>query len=85
MRTVEQDHGSRELGLLPSVQEALGELVNAANEGLLALSVRVAERDRPRRQDPLRRAWASDNHRLAAAARDDAILLTCDDRNSPGW
>jgi len=42
MRTVE--HGqvaSAELGLPPSVQAALGELVNAAKDGLLALSVGV--------------------------------------------
>ena len=41
MRTVEQDQDARELGLPPSVQEALGELVNAAKDGLLALSVGV--------------------------------------------
>jgi putative transposase len=41
MRTVEQVQDSRELGLPPSVQEALGELVNAAKDGLLALSVGV--------------------------------------------
>jgi len=41
MRTVEQDQDTRELGLPPSVQEALGELVNAAKDGLLALSVGV--------------------------------------------
>ena len=39
MRTVEQEQDTRELGLPPSVQEALGELVNAAKDGLLALSV----------------------------------------------
>jgi transposase-like protein len=33
--------GSAELGLPPRVQEALGELVNSAKEGLLALSVGV--------------------------------------------
>ena len=41
MRTVEQDQDTRELGLPPSVQEALGELVSAAKDGLLALSVGV--------------------------------------------
>ena len=41
MRTVEQDQDARELALPPSVQEALGELVNAAKDGLLALSVGV--------------------------------------------
>jgi putative transposase len=41
MRTVEQEQDTRELGLPPSVQEALGELVNAAKDGLLALSVGV--------------------------------------------
>ena len=41
MRTVEQEQDARELGLPPSVQEALGELVNAAKDGLLALSVGV--------------------------------------------
>src|ERR671924_1972450 len=42
MRTVEQGHvASAELALPPSVQEALGELVNAAKDGLLALSVGV--------------------------------------------
>ena len=41
MRTVEQDQDTRELGLPPSVQEALGELVDAAKDGLLALSVGV--------------------------------------------
>jgi len=42
MRTVEQEQvGSAELGLPPSVQAALGELVNAAKDGLLALSVGV--------------------------------------------
>jgi len=42
MRTVEQEQVvSAELALPPSVQEALGELVNAAKDGLLALSVGV--------------------------------------------
>ncbi len=41
MRTVEQEQDARELALPPSVQEALGELVNAAKDGLLALSVGV--------------------------------------------
>jgi putative transposase len=41
MRTVEQDQDTRELGLPPSVQEALGELVSAAKDGLLALSIGV--------------------------------------------
>jgi hypothetical protein len=42
MRTVEQKQvASAELGLSPSVQAALGELVNAAKDGLLALSVGV--------------------------------------------
>jgi transposase-like protein len=41
MRTVEQDQDARELGLPSSVQEALGELVSAAKDGLLALSVGV--------------------------------------------
>src|SRR4051794_38359276 len=41
MRTVEQAQDTRELALPPSVQEALGELVNAAKDGLLALSVGV--------------------------------------------
>ena len=41
MKNVEQDQDARELGLPPSVQEALGELVNAAKDGLLALSVGV--------------------------------------------
>lgn len=41
MRTVEQEQDAGELGLPPSVQEALGELVNAARDGLLALSVGV--------------------------------------------
>ncbi len=42
MRTVEQEQvASAELALPPSVQEALGELVNAAKDGLLALSVGV--------------------------------------------
>jgi hypothetical protein len=40
MRTVEQEQvANAELGLPPSVQAALGELVNAAKDGLLALSV----------------------------------------------
>ncbi|UGS36523.1 IS256 family transposase [Capillimicrobium parvum] len=41
MRTVDQEQDARELGLPPSVQEALGELVSAAKDGLLALSVGV--------------------------------------------
>lgn len=41
MRNVEQEQDARELGLPPAVQEALGELVNTAKEGLLALSVAV--------------------------------------------
>jgi len=42
MRTVEQQQvATAELGLPPSVQAALGELVNAAKDGLLALSVGV--------------------------------------------
>ncbi len=42
MRTVEQEQvATSELALPPSVQEALGELVNAAKDGLLALSVGV--------------------------------------------
>jgi putative transposase len=42
METVEQEQVARqELALPPSVQEALGELVNAAKDGLLALSVGV--------------------------------------------
>lgn len=41
MRTVEQDQDARELALPPAVQVALGELVNAAKDGLLALSVGV--------------------------------------------
>ena len=41
MRTVEQEQDTRELVLPPSVQGALGELVNAAKDGLLALSVGV--------------------------------------------
>ena len=40
MRTVEQEQDARELGP-PAVEEALGELVNAAKDGLLALSVGV--------------------------------------------
>src|SRR2546422_557352 len=42
METVSLEQvGTRELGLPPRVQEALGELVNSAKEGLLALSVGV--------------------------------------------
>jgi putative transposase len=42
METVTSEQvGSRELGLPPCVQETLGELVNSAKEGLLALSVGV--------------------------------------------
>jgi len=42
MKTVEQEQvASSELALPPSVQQALGELVNAAKDGLLALSVGV--------------------------------------------
>ncbi len=41
MKNVEQDQDAREVALPPSVQEALGELVNAAKDGLLALSVGV--------------------------------------------
>ena len=41
MRTVEEEQDARELGLPSAVQEALGELVNAAKDGLLALSVGV--------------------------------------------
>jgi hypothetical protein len=42
MRTVEQEQvADAELALPPSVQAALGELVNAAKDGLLALSVGV--------------------------------------------
>jgi transposase-like protein len=41
MKNVEQDRDARELALPPSVQEVLGELVNAAKDGLLALSVGV--------------------------------------------
>ena len=45
MRTVEQEQvASCELALPPSLQEALGELVNAAKDGLLALSVGVGLR-----------------------------------------
>jgi hypothetical protein len=41
MRTVEQEQvASAALALPPSVQVALGELVNAAKDGLLALSSR---------------------------------------------
>lgn len=39
MGNVEQGQDARELGLPPAVQEALGELVNAEKDGLLALSV----------------------------------------------
>src|SRR3954471_2944733 len=38
---VHEQVASAELALPPSVQEALGELVNAAKDGLLALSVGV--------------------------------------------
>jgi transposase-like protein len=41
MKNVEQGPDARELALPPAVQEALGELVNAAKDGLLALSVGV--------------------------------------------
>src|SRR3954465_10404948 len=42
VRTAKQEQAARaELALPPSVQEALGELVNAAKDGLLALSVGV--------------------------------------------
>jgi hypothetical protein len=42
METVSLEQvGGRELGLPARVQEALGELVNSAKEGLLALSVGV--------------------------------------------
>ena len=41
MKTVMQEQDSRPGGLPPRVQEALGELVGAAKEGLLALSVGV--------------------------------------------
>jgi hypothetical protein len=41
LKNVEHDRDARELALPPSVQEALGELVNAAKDGLLALSVGV--------------------------------------------
>ena len=41
MENVEQDRVARELVLPASVQGALGELVNAAKDGLLALSVGV--------------------------------------------
>jgi putative transposase len=41
MRTVVQDQDGRELELPPGVQEALGELVSDAKQGLLALSVGV--------------------------------------------
>jgi hypothetical protein len=40
-RTGIEDAGTKELVLPPSVQAALGELVNAAKDGLLALSVGV--------------------------------------------
>jgi hypothetical protein len=36
-----EDRATSELALPPSVQAALGELVNAAKDGLLALSVGV--------------------------------------------
>ena len=41
MKNVEHDSDARELALPANVQEALGELVNAAKDGLLALSVGV--------------------------------------------
>lgn len=41
MRTVVQEQVASELALSAGVQEALGELVGAAKEGLLALSVGV--------------------------------------------
>ena len=41
MKNVEHDSDACELALPPSVQDALGELVNAAKDGLLALSVGV--------------------------------------------
>jgi putative transposase len=42
MKTVSRDQfGAEELALPPRVQEALGELVGSAKEGLLALSVGV--------------------------------------------
>ena len=41
MKNLEQDQDARELALPPSVQATLGELVNAARDGLLALSVGV--------------------------------------------
>ena len=41
MKNLEQDQDARELALPPSVQATLGELVNAAKDGLLALSVGV--------------------------------------------
>jgi transposase-like protein len=41
VKNVEQGPDARELALPPAVQEALGELVNAAKDGLLALSVGV--------------------------------------------
>jgi putative transposase len=41
VKNVEHDSDARELALPPSVQEALGELVNAAKDGLLALSVGI--------------------------------------------
>ncbi len=45
MRTVEQEQvDSSELVLPPGVQEALGELVTAWKDGLLALSVGVGLR-----------------------------------------
>ena len=41
MKNLEQDQDARELALPPRVQATLGELVNAAKDGLLALSVGV--------------------------------------------
>jgi hypothetical protein len=41
MKNVGQDRDARELALPASVREVLGELVNAAKDGLLALSVGV--------------------------------------------
>ena len=38
MKNLEQDQDARELALPPSVQATLGELVNAAKDGLLALA-----------------------------------------------
>jgi hypothetical protein len=49
METVSLEQVARgELGLPPRVQEALGELVSSAKEGLLALSVGVGLRSRIR-------------------------------------